>query len=76
MPKSLSAKWTLDPTREPKAVDLIFLSEGSSGNGLLRRGIYRIEGDRHILCLADRSDEERPTAFDSNLGTLVVWKRK
>jgi uncharacterized protein (TIGR03067 family) len=76
-PHSFSAKWTLDPTREPKAVDIVFSFGGSATGSPPNRGIYRIDGDRHMLCLAARSDQERPTTFDSSGNAiLVVWKRK
>jgi uncharacterized protein (TIGR03067 family) len=58
----------LDPTRDPKAIDMTF-TEANPGDifgvkGVMH-GIYRLEGNRLTLCIAD-VDELRPGRFESN----------
>jgi uncharacterized protein (TIGR03067 family) len=68
---SLSGVMTLDPTQTPKHVDVVFSDGPVKGKTL--RGIYKIEKDVQTLCVSPGKD--RPTAFDSKQGTLIVWKR-
>jgi hypothetical protein len=42
--------------------------------GKTRLGIYKIEGDRETVCLAQPS-RPRPNRFDSKQGAIHVWKR-
>ena len=70
-----SATMKLDPTKEPRWIDITF-TEGSE-TGKVRRGIYVLEGDLQTICYGDLG-EERPTEFVSKPGTghrLVVFKR-
>jgi uncharacterized protein (TIGR03067 family) len=50
----------LDPTKKPKAFDLVFTSGPAAGTR--NRGIYRIENGGWTLCLATRGDK-RPRTF-------------
>ena len=50
----------LDPSKKPKAFDLVFTSGPAAGTR--NRGIYRIDGDGWTLCLATRGDK-RPRTF-------------
>jgi uncharacterized protein (TIGR03067 family) len=69
------AKFTLDPTKNPKTIDYEIL-EGSD-KGKLQHGIYELDGDRARFCMAE-PDQPRPTDFKSTPGshwTLSEWKR-
>jgi uncharacterized protein (TIGR03067 family) len=62
----------LDPTKDPKEIDLT-----PDGGGKKLQGIYELKGDELKLCLT-RSDE-RPSRFESKEGSnsrLVVLKRE
>jgi uncharacterized protein (TIGR03067 family) len=63
---------TLDPTQKPKTVDVEVPDGPNKGQKML--GIYKIEGDKHTVCVA-APDGPRPTDFDSKQGSLHVWKR-
>jgi uncharacterized protein (TIGR03067 family) len=70
-----AATMKLDPTKEPKWIDITF-TEGPE-KGKTRRGIYILEGDTQTICYGDL-DKDRPTEFVSKPGTghrLVVFKR-
>jgi uncharacterized protein (TIGR03067 family) len=75
--KDYETTLTLDPTKKPKAIDMVF-SEGDKKDKVLR-GIYMIEGDTLKVCRGMRPEQERPTQFgtwpDTNL-FLVTWKKK
>jgi uncharacterized protein (TIGR03067 family) len=68
----LHATMSLDPTSDPKGVDLL-LADGPF-KGKTRLGIYKLEGDTETVCLA-QPGRPRPTAFDSKQGAIHVWKR-
>jgi RNA polymerase sigma factor (sigma-70 family) len=69
---SEEAAFRLDPTKDPKEIDLIV------GKTDVHRGIYRLEGDRLTLC-ESHPPQERPAAFASKAGAkfpmLLVFKR-
>ena len=69
---AISGKYTLDPTKTPKWIDAHVKDGGMKGKTMV--GIYKIEDDVHTLCVA-QPGKDRPTAFDSKQGTLLVWKR-
>lgn len=48
----------VDPTSEPRRIDI-----ARAGPQQLLRGIYKREGDRLIICLADTENSIRPTDF-------------
>jgi len=70
--QTLVATMSLDPTKEPRTIDLV-LANGAL-KGKTRLGIYRVEGDTETVCLA-QPGQIRPTAFDSKQGAIHVWKR-
>jgi uncharacterized protein (TIGR03067 family) len=66
----------LDPTKQPKTIDVTF-TEGDR-KGTTGLGIYEIEGEAFRVCIA-RAGEERPADFSTKIGsgrTLVVYKRE
>ena len=64
--------YKLDPDRVPKRLDLTSPSRAL-------RAIYRLSGDDLMICLNERPNGERPTAFESRLNSpndiLLVLKR-
>ncbi|MBI3408219.1 MAG: TIGR03067 domain-containing protein [Planctomycetes bacterium] len=70
---TLSGKITLDPTKSPKWLDAHMTDGGMKGKTMV--AIYKLEGDTQTLCVA-LPGKDRPTAFDSSQGTLLVWKRE
>jgi uncharacterized protein (TIGR03067 family) len=69
------AKFTVDPTKQPKTIDYEIL-EGSA-KGKFQHGIYELFGDRARFCMSE-PDKPRPTEFKSTPGsgwTLSEWKR-
>jgi uncharacterized protein (TIGR03067 family) len=60
--------FTLDPDQTPKEIDLTV-------NGKTWVGIYELKGTALKLALKFKPTE-RPTAFDSKGGILVVFKKK
>ncbi len=66
----------LDSSKEPKNIDVTPLSGADQGKEM--KGIYKIEGDLHVVCLA-APGEGRPTDFTSKSGSrrlLETWKRQ
>ena len=56
----LEFRYFLDPTKEPKQIDLEFYS--STEPAWIAKGIYKIEGKRLVICHA-RKNGARPTDF-------------
>jgi uncharacterized protein (TIGR03067 family) len=64
--------FSLDPEKVPKTYDRVY------NDGTKRLGIYRLEGDRLMICIA-ALDKERPTAFTTKPGdgvSLLVYIRE
>jgi uncharacterized protein (TIGR03067 family) len=69
------AKYTIDPTKKPKAIDYM-MTEGPT-KGKTHLGIYELDGDTVRFCFA-APGQDRPTDFtakDGSQRTLSVWKR-
>jgi uncharacterized protein (TIGR03067 family) len=69
------AKFRIDPTRKPKAIDYT-MTEGPT-KGKTHLGIYELDGDTVTFCFA-APGKDRPTEFTAKAGsqrTLSVWKR-
>ncbi|MFO0893113.1 MAG: TIGR03067 domain-containing protein [Isosphaeraceae bacterium] len=65
----------LDPTQKLPALDAI--PDGGPARGKRVLGIYKLEGDRLTICMAD-PDRPRPTEFKAEKGsrqTLMVFTR-
>lgn len=71
----LKARFTLDPTQKPKAIDYEVTDGPTKGRKHL--GIYEVEKDNLKFCFGSPG-AERPTTFESKSGdgrTFSVWKR-
>jgi uncharacterized protein (TIGR03067 family) len=69
------AKFSIDPTKKPKAIDYT-MTEGPT-KGKTHLGIYEVDGDTARFCFAAPGGD-RPTDFTAKEGsrrTLSVWKR-
>jgi uncharacterized protein (TIGR03067 family) len=69
------AKFSIDPTKKPKAIDYN-MTEGPT-KGRTHLGIYELDGDMVKFCFA-APGKDRPTEFTAKEGsqrTLSVWKR-
>jgi uncharacterized protein (TIGR03067 family) len=66
----------LDPAREPNAIDVI--PDGGRNRGERVLGIYKLEGDKLTICMADPG-KSRPTEFKAERGsgcTLRTFTRE
>ncbi len=71
----MRAKYTLDPSKKPKAIDYEITEGMNKGKKAL--GIYEIDGDTVKFCFAG-PDMERPTDFSAKADSgrvLSVWKK-
>lgn len=70
----IKGTFTIDPTRSPKAIDVI-LEGAKPGEKLL--GIYRIDGDERRSCFA-LPGKERSKVFDPKTAGYLQfgWKRQ
>jgi uncharacterized protein (TIGR03067 family) len=69
------ARFSIDPTSRPKAIDYR-MTEGPT-KGKTHLGIYKLDGDTLEFCFA-APGKDRPTDFTAKEGsqrTLSVWKR-
>ncbi len=69
------ARFRIDPTRKPRAIDYT-MTEGPT-KGKTHLGIYELDGDTAKFCFA-APGKARPTEFTAKEGsrqTLSVWKR-
>lgn len=69
------AKFTIDPSKKPKAIEYTMTQGPTKGKTHL--GIYELDGDTVKFCFA-APGKERPTDFTAKAGsqrTLSVWKR-
>jgi uncharacterized protein (TIGR03067 family) len=65
------AKFKLDPKQRPRHIDM------TDDNGKTQYGIYKIEKDRlTIAVFFDNEKKERPGAFDSEKGSLMILDRE
>jgi uncharacterized protein (TIGR03067 family) len=69
------AKFRIDPTKKPKAIDYTMTAGPTKGKTHL--GIYDLDGETVKFCFA-APGKDRPTDFTAKEGsqqTLSVWKR-
>ena len=71
----VNARFTLDRSNRPGAIDYVNLH--GSAKGKTQLGIYELDGDRLSICMAPPG-KPRPTAFESTARdgrSLTVWRR-
>ena len=69
------AKFSIDPSKKPKAIEYTMTMGPTKGKTHL--GIYELDGDTVKFCFA-APGKDRPTEFTAKEGsgwTLSVWKR-
>lgn len=67
----------LDPSKDPKAVDMIQAEPG--GTEKIVKGIYNLDGDRLKIARGLSADQERPQQFATWPNTtyfVVTWKKQ
>jgi uncharacterized protein (TIGR03067 family) len=64
------AKLKLDPSKEPKAIDLT-ITEGTNQAQVIL-GVYEITKDGFKWCTSSAGDKGRPTGFESKAGSDVA----
>jgi uncharacterized protein (TIGR03067 family) len=75
--KEYPVTFTLDPKQDPKHIDMMIPND--SGTPQLSKGIYKIEGDKLIICRGQAPGGERPRNFVSSAKDdvfVVTWERK
>ena len=71
----LEFTYTLDPDKNPKTIDMVHKKDPS----LVSRGIYELDGDTLVICLAPEG-KDRPSRFttspDSGLVVMRLTREK
>jgi uncharacterized protein (TIGR03067 family) len=68
----MRAKYTVDPTKTPKAIDYV-MTEGLT-KGKTQLGVYELNGETVKFCFA-APGQARPADFNGGAGRVVsVWK--
>jgi uncharacterized protein (TIGR03067 family) len=69
--KSLPLRFTVDPAKSPKRIDV------EDEDGVRYPGIYKLNGDQLTVCIAGYSKKARPATFEVKDGAFVLsLKRK
>jgi uncharacterized protein (TIGR03067 family) len=58
--------FTLDPTRKPKAIDMVITDGPEKHRGKVSLGIYALDGNHLIWCPSDPGSAERLGAFPAD----------
>lgn len=70
---------TLDPSTDPKCIDLKSLvDQGQIAKGAVFESIYKIEGDDLVMAIHMGGDKKRPAKFESEKesGVVVVTMKR
>lgn len=71
--KNIAILYTLDPTKNPKCIDLREMSK-------ITLGIYELEGENLKICYSEERPDERPTTFESKSkagnDVFIILKRE
>jgi uncharacterized protein (TIGR03067 family) len=73
-----TGKYTLNASKNPKEVDLVFDNGPDPGQAM--KGIYTVTAKELTLCIGNRPRKDRPTKFeskpDSDVGLLTLQRKK
>lgn len=75
--KEYSTTFTLDPKQDPKHIDMLIPND--AGTPQLSKGIYKIDGDKLVICRGQAPGGDRPRNFVSSATNdvfVVTWERK
>lgn len=63
--------------KNPREVDMVFMEPG--GGEKVNKGIYKLEGDKLVICRGLNANQERPGQFATWPGTscfVITWQRQ
>ncbi len=68
--------YVIDPVKMPKAIELTYEGPVAALKGAVQLGIYKVEGDQLVLCLAfpAATEKDRPKEFDSKTGKVMLMR--
>jgi uncharacterized protein (TIGR03067 family) len=75
--KEYPVTFTLDPTKDPKHIDMLI--PDAAGKPQPAKGIYKLDGDKLVICRGQAPGGERPRNFVSSATNdtfVVTWERK
>jgi len=82
-PKLDSSTIKLDPSQKPKTITIPNFHGGDPKKGITLIGIYELKGDELKICAQEvetarlkEREKERPRAFDSKQGLLLILRRE
>ena len=65
----------LDPSTNPKLLDFKIVRKGREDT--VNEAIYKVDGDRLVICIYQGKDKKRPTSLDKPTeGNTVLWTLK
>ena|SRR5947209_327206 len=74
--QKMELTFTIDPTKKPKAIDLINVKDDKK---TVTHGIYEISADTLKLCRGTETGQERPSEFAAKEGSklaIAIYKRE